>query len=93
MEGDFYEEAGARGWTKPSALQEKGKCVEWHYRPAHPEAGLSLFGATYPIKETLKEMGFRWEAQRWKKKPCAPEEALEILGKLDERGVCVRAYV
>ena len=87
MEIDVYEEAGARGWCKPSASGEKA--VEWVYRAG----ALSLFGNTYPIKEKLKELGFRWDFQRWKKKPCTPQEALSLLEKLEALGIVLRAYV
>jgi hypothetical protein len=78
----FYEVEMTRDWRKTTKLEEQGKTVEWAYNPQHVELGLALFGNTYPVKEQLKKMGFKWQDRRWKRAVKDDAEAIAILDEL-----------
>jgi pyruvate formate-lyase activating enzyme-like uncharacterized protein len=45
---------------------------------------LEVEGETYPIREQLKSMGFRWQEGRWVKSEASPEEALRVASELQK---------
>jgi len=52
-----------------------------HYSPVY--GAVEVRGDTYPVKESLKAMGFKWRDGAWVKEGVAPSDALRIAGELE----------
>ena len=81
----------------PDALENwKVRIWEWEDQHLGREVKLSLDvpsslvikGSTYPIKDQLKALGFRWQGfeKYWAKRVASIEEAIELAQKIQEVG-------
>jgi hypothetical protein len=70
---------GSQPGTQSPKPQSKPR-VWIHYSAVH--ASLEAMGDTYPVKEHLKALGFRWQDGAWVKSNVKPGEIPGIIGEL-----------
>ena len=73
----------AKTGTQPGTQSPKpqSKPRVWiHYSPVY--GSLEATGDTYPVKEHLKALGFRWQDGTWVKNNVAPGDIPQIMGEL-----------